>query len=275
MDVFSYEDYKAALREIMKERQRQFGSRFTFERMANTCGIQKTYLSRVLNSTAHLSADQLFTACEFLKLNAEEIGFLILLREHANAHNPKRLSILQKEILDIRKKNLRTEAVFTGKKIDAQRQTQWEYYTDTDIQLIHIFLTISSYAKQPNLIGQKLGLGVDRIQEILVKLKSWNLIDFKDDVYSVREFSQHLPEDSPIFIPYGILGRMKSLEKMRARDSENKQDYFFSVTFSASEETRIKFKKKILDLIKSFQSEVADSPSQDVFQFNIDLFKWS
>lgn len=275
MDVFSFEDYKSALREIMKERQRQFGSRFTFEKMANACGIQKTYLSRVLNSTAHLSADQLFTACEFLKLNPEEIDFLILLREHENSQNPKRLGILKNQILNIRKKFLRTESVLTGKTVDAQTQTQWEYYTDVDIQLSHIFLTIPAYVKQPELIGKKLGLSGDRIQEILLKLKSWNLIEFKEDACIVREFSQHLPEDSPIFTPYGILNRMKSIEKMRANDDKSKSDYFFSVTFSASEETRLKFKKKILDLIKSFQSEVINSPSQEVYQFNLDLFRWS
>jgi hypothetical protein len=110
MNLHEFDDYKTALKEFMAERRKQFGSRFTFERMAEACGIQKTYLSKVLNKGGHLNPDQLFSACEYLKLSPNECDFLLLLRETQLALNPKRSALLKAKVEKARKSNLKTDS---------------------------------------------------------------------------------------------------------------------------------------------------------------------
>ncbi len=275
MNIYEFEDYKLGLRSLMLERQQQFGSRFTFEKMALACGIQKTYLSKVLNSSAQLNPDQLFAACEYLKLNPGEIEFILLLRESEIAINTKRAGLLKEKIAKSRSDNLKTESAIQVTKEGSVDNNKWEYYTDVDLQLVHMFMIIPSYAKAPNQICQKIGINTIRLQAILLKLQNWQIVQFQDGIYHVTDPKLHLAEDSPVFLAFGILNRVKTIEKIRLTKTDKGDDYFFSVIFSASKKLQGKFKRKILDVLKELQSEVIDSKSEEIYQLNIDFFKWS
>ncbi len=275
MKIYENEKYKQSLRSLMIERQQQFGSRFTFEKMALACGIQKTYLSKVLNSSAHLNPDQLFAACEYLKLNSVETEFMLLLRDSEIAVNSKRASILKARITKTRKDNLKTESAIQVAKDGSVDSNKWDYYTDVDLQLVHMFMTIPDYAKDPDQICQQIGINTIRLQAILLKLQNWQIVRFQDGSYQVNDPKLHLPEDSPVFLAFGILNRVKTIEKIRLAKTDRGDDYFFSVIFSASKKLQGKFKRKILDVLKELQREVIDSKSEEIYQLNIDFFKWS
>lgn len=275
MNLFENETYKQCLRGLMLERRQQFGSRFTFEKMAAACGIQKTYLSKVLNTSVHLNPDQLFTACEYLKLNATETEFVLLMRECEVATNSKRANLLKAKIKKIRSDVLKTESAISVKNESSVDSRKWEYYTDVDLQLVHMFLTIPSYAKNPNQICQHIGIDSLRLQAILIKLQDWLIIRYEEGLYQVSDPKLHLPEDSPVFMAFGILQRIKTLEKLRRSKNEKSDDYFFSVVFSASTKLQSTFKRKILDVLKELQASVIESKSEELYQLNIDFFKWT
>lgn len=275
MNIYPFDEYKLALRALMADRQNQFGSRFTFEKMAASCGIQKTYLSKVLNSAAHLNPDQLYSAGEYLKVSAGEMEFLQLLRESEIAAHPKRSVELKTQIKKSRIKNLKTEAMIEVAKEDSVATHLWEYYTDVDLQLVHMFLTVRSYAAEPSLICEKIGISQMRLQTILFKLQEWQLVSFKKNVYEAKDPKMHLPEDSPVFLAFGILNRIKAIEKIRQVKADQGDDYFFSAVFSAEEKYQHQLKRKILELLKETQGEVLNSKSEEIYQLNIDLFRWS
>jgi hypothetical protein len=275
MNIYENEDYKQCLRFLMSERQQQFGSRFTFEKMALACGVQKTYLSKVLNSSAHLNPDQLFAACEFLKLSLVETEFMLLLRESEVVVNSTRSHLLKGKIAEFRKDNLKTESAIQIAKEGSVESNKWEYYTDVDLQLVHMFMTIPNYARDPNQICQQIGISAIRLQAILLKLENWQIVRFQGGSYQVNDPKLHLPEDSPVFLAFGILKRVKTIEKIRQSKVDKNDDYFFSVIFSASKKLQGKFKRKLLDVLKELQGEVIDSKSEEIYQLNIDFLKWS
>lgn len=275
MSIYENNEYKPAIRTLMKERQKQFGSRFTFEKMAAACGIQKTYLSKVLNSSAQLNPDQLFSACEYLKLDSRDTEFLVILREAEIALHPKRAKILKAKVAKIRSDNLKTESAIEVVQDNFIEGNKWDYYTDVDLQLVHMFMTVSDYAKNPILICKQIGISELRLQAILLKLQSWQLLRYQEGAYCAEDPKLHLPEDSPMFLTFGILNRIKTIEKLRITKIDRADDYFFSVMFSASTKLQSKFKRKILELLKELQTEVVDSKSEQVYQLNIDFFKWS
>lgn len=275
MNLYEYEDYKAAIKEIMGDRRKQFGSRFTFEKMAEACGVQKTYLSKVINSTGQLNPDQLFSACEYLKLSANETDFLLLLRESQLAVNPRRASQLIARIERARSANLKTESAIKVVRDDTLDANKWEYYTDIDLQLVHLFMTVPSFSEEPIRICSKIGINDARLEAILLKLQSWQLIEYKSGKYKAKDPKLHLPENSPVFLAFGILQRIKTIERLRQAKEEKSDDYFFSVLFSAETKFQTKLKRRFLDLLKEVQGDVIESPAQQVYQLNIDLFRWS
>jgi transcriptional regulator with XRE-family HTH domain len=275
MNLFELDDYKLALKEMMTDRRKQFGSRFTFERMAEACGVQKTYLSKVLNSTGQLNPDQLFSACEYLKLGGTETDFLLLLREYQLALNPKRAGLLKARIEKARSANLKTEAAIKVVPDDTLERNNWEYYTDIDLQLVHLFMTVPSFAEEPRRVCEGIGISEARLEAILLKLQTWKLIEYKAGKYKAKDPKLHLPESSPVFLAFGILQRIKTIERLRQAKVEKGDDYFFSVLFSAETKLQARLKRKFLDLLKEVQAEVIESPAQQVYQLNIDLFRWS
>lgn len=275
MNVFELDDYKIILRSAMTERRRQFGFRFTFEKMAEACGIQKTYLSKVLNGSTHLNADQLFAACDYLQLKPPETEFVLLLRESQIVLNAKRAGLLSIKIKNARKEYLKSESVIEFDKVTTIETHKWEYYTDVDLQLVHMFMTVPEFAKEPIKICDQIGINEERLQAILLKLQLWQLIDFQKGIYKAKDPKLHLSENEPVFIAFGILHRIKTLEKLRRAKPEKSDDYFFSALFSANSALQVRLKKKILDLLKEAQREAANSKLEQVYQLNIDLFRWS
>lgn len=275
MDLYFQQDYKEALRAAMAHRRGQFGARFTFERMATACGVQKTYLSKVLNGAGQLNPDQLFLAGDFLKLNTKEIDFLLLLREMQVSTSPKRAGMLKEKIQKLRKTHLKTEESIDVGGDTLSNDLLWEYYTDIDLQLVHLFMTVSSFSRVPANICECIGIEKSRLDTILLQLQNWNLLEFKNGVYKAKDPKIHLPEDSPVFLAFGILKRIKTIERLRKVKKGESEDYFFSALFSAEAKVQQELKRKILGLLKELQAGVSDSKAEEVFQLNIDFFRWS
>ena len=76
MNYYEATHYKEILKENLTEKKKHISKRFTFQNMAHHCGIQKTYLSKVLGRDGNLTADQLFLASDFLGLDADQREYL-------------------------------------------------------------------------------------------------------------------------------------------------------------------------------------------------------
>lgn len=274
MNLYDFDNYKKALKAFMSYRRQIFGGKFTFEKMAIHCGVQKTYLSKVMNSHAHLNPDQLFSACEYLKLSLDEIEFLLLLRESEIALNAKRGDLLNKKIDRIRIDKLKITSEIQSHSLESVEPHKWEYFTNIELQLIHLFLTIPQYSKNPELICDKIGIEKNGLFLLINKLKDWNLVQSKNNKYLTTDPNLHLPEDSPVFQIFSILNRIKTIEKIKKTKLDSTEDYFFSVIFSSELKFQNILKKKLLDLIKETQTEVVKQKSEQVYQLNIDFFCW-
>ncbi len=272
MRIYEYSDYKKALRETTEQIREKFGNRYTFEKMAHACGIQKTYLSRVLNGDSHLSADQVFTACEYLKLSEEETEFVGLLRELQTCSVAARKSRLTSKIEKIRSSHLKTENILHIKNELQLGDISWEYYSDVDIHLVHVLLSVPRFASNPEKICGALGLSQTRFEEILFKLRRWNLVEMTKNKIHTNEFVRHLREDSPVFSTFAVMQRLKMLKKLQQEKSKN--DYFFSAFFSAETTYQEKLKKEILKLLAGAKGHIENAKGENVYQLNIDLCLW-
>ena len=274
MKAYAYDDYKSYLKAaLLQKKQAVSSSRFTYDRMAKACGIQKTYLSRVLNSDAsHLSVDQLYLACRFLGIAGDERSFLLVLLDYERTQVAERKLDLRTKLQDLRDRHQQSEAYLRAKKVpDASKLAA--FYLDPDAMLLHMFLAVPRFRDDLRLLRETLGLPDDRFASILASLEAMQLVELKGTKYRLCREHSHLPTHSEFYPAFRSLQRLKALERIGKLSSE--RSYNFSVVFAATEETRQSIKTKFLALLQDIEQEVTAALSEEVYQMSFDLFDWS
>lgn len=272
--IFEEKSYKDALRSSLLLRKQNFGKTFNFQNMANACRVQKTYLSRVFNGDAHLNDDQLYLACEYLGFNEDETNYVSLLHQFERSVVVKKKDRLKKQILRIRANKLATENHLRAKPTQAESELMARYYLDPNLQLVHMFLGIARYRKQPDLIRDQLKISEEDFQSTLSTLQQMDLVSLENGSYQVKNEHLHLSQQSPIFSAYRKLLRLKAMERIDQLTSSD--SYTFSVFFTASEDTKTMLQKKMLALLEQAEQEVREiSEPEHVYQMNFDLLRWS
>lgn len=273
MNIYNYLDYKIFLREALREKKLQVSASFTYDRMAKACGIQKTYLSRVLNSDdSHLSEDQLFLAATYLGMPREEHRYLDLLRAFQKSQSTQYRAGLQKEIDQLRDANQRSDSHLKAEKIPFTSDYA-PYYLDPNVMLVHIFLAVERYRKNLRLLVRQLDLSEEYFSEILTKLEQMKLISLTDTGYVLLKDSTHLPVDSPLYGPYRFMQRLKSLERIQKLPKG--RTYNFTAVFSADEQVRKSIQTKFLEMLEYIEKIASNAADEEVYQINFDLFDWS
>ncbi|MBC7458004.1 MAG: DUF4423 domain-containing protein [Bdellovibrionaceae bacterium] len=273
MSLFELLSYKEALKLILLERKNKRRA-VTFEALALYCGIQKTYLSKVLNKDGNLSIDQLYLACEYLKLSAAESSFVenlfILNTSIVSNRKNKAQQILER----LRKENLKSESAITiDNDISLVKLGTEKYYLDPYYQLIHMFLTVERFSMNPILMSSILGLTEKRVNSLINDMTDWKILEQKNGRVVVLKSNMHLTKDSYLNTAFRNFSRIASSSKINALDED--EFYSFSAVISCDEKTKSKIQQRFLEFLKSCQNDVIRAKSDDVYQINFDLLKWS
>lgn len=273
MGLYDCVSYKEALIFLVADRK-QRKRPITFEAMAEHCRIQKTYLSKVLNKQGNLSQDQLFLACEYLKLTGQELHFLENLHLYDTTLVSARKISAQNSLTKVRKENLKSEnSIHVESGLSQNQLIKERYYLDPLYQLIHMFLTIDSFSKDSSAISNKLHISKSKLEKYLADLTDWGLIENRNGRYKVLKNNMHLTEGSYLNSAFRNFSRLTSQSRMNELDNED--FYSFSAIISCDEITKQKIQKRFLDFLKQCQNDVIKADSRDVYQINFDLLKWS
>ncbi len=273
MNIYLMDSYKLILKSSLEERKRLKDKQLTFNSMAEYCHIQKTYLSKVLNRDGNLNLDQLYLACQYLSLSQDETAYCFLLHSYETSQVEVRRSEIFKKIDRVREAKLRTEAYVQVSSIELKSDVLNRYYLDPLYSVIHMLLTIRRFAKDPKSIAPLLQLKPQKAAQYIRGLEDMGIIELKEAGIRVLRNNIHLPKGSPLLPPYRMLMRLKALSRLDA--SDNTQDYTFSVIFSSSPAVRRKIQERFLGFLEETQTMVSQCNSEEVFQMNFDLLKWS
>lgn len=116
--IFQFDCYKLALTEELKTRKALGSKDLTITAMADYCGVQRTYLSKMMNRSGNLSEDQIFLASKYLGLTYEESDFLLLLRSIAATGLEDRREHLRGILEATREEHLKRHAL-TSSQVDS------------------------------------------------------------------------------------------------------------------------------------------------------------
>ncbi len=274
MNIYSYLDYRDILRKLVKERQ-QSDSHFTFARLAQRTGIQKTYLSKVINGSADLNADQLYVITEVFQLGVEEIKFMELLLERARTALPSRRKRLEEEILQIQMRHIDTKKQLRAENKTVGTEDSFSaYYLDPYNLVVHTFLSVPRFQKNTEAIRASLGLSPEHFARIIKNLEGLGIIEWvkKNQNYQVTKEHLQLAKDSPLLEAHQSL--MRALGFTQILKIQKNKKFSFQVTFSADDRTRVQIHEKFLEFLRAIEDSVRSAQPEEVYQISFDLFPW-
>lgn len=272
MNIYDHLSYKSAIKEKVKEIKAN-GKNISLSWLSEKSHIQKSYLSKILSGGGHFNSDQLYLICKNLKFNKKEQDYIFLLLELEKSNCDERRTEILLDIEKRRSKILQSEIVLSKSTDKINNNLDYLYYTNINAQLVHMYLTISRFQKNPDLIQQKLKIKKAELSEYLNLLIDLGVITFENGNWVVKKQFLHLSNESKLFDAYRILVKAKSIQKIQ--ESKNESDYTFSVFFSGTSETKKEINKYFLDFIQKSQSIVSKANPEEVFQLNFDLLSWS
>lgn len=261
--IFDFNEYK----QYLKWKEQELTVRGFRQKLAQTMSCQPSYISQVLNGEQHLTLEQAANCHEFLGHNPQESHFFMLLLQKAKAGNSNLEHYFTKQIEQIREERTFLQGRI-GQKLRLSEKDQLNYYSSHLNLLIHMAITIEEL-QAPDKIAQRLGVSLEIVRECLEFLTACKLAVFENGKYKVGPSRIHLGRDSKLVAKQHANWRVKALENL---DLATDKDLHYSAVLTLSRTDWITLRGIIVKALEEVQTVVKDSPSEEIFVLNTDLF---
>jgi len=265
-NIFEYLDYRPLIQNLSKS----LG--ISFKSLSSAARMHGSYFSRVMKEAAVFSPEQLYAIGRNLKLNQEEIDYLLLLGEFNNSGDSEHKSFLKTKVTRIQKDKSKLVNKFKDQTTELTQSEVDLYYREAITAKIHMLLTLSKYRENPALICKKVFVNEVKLESELKKLTEMKIIDRSKDQIKVLRNNVHLEEAHPASMQNHINWRLQTINHMSMRGNDP-SDYHLSASFSCDEETKNRIKEIFKDFVASAQNEVRTCKgATDVYFIGMDLF---
>lgn len=275
MSIYRHLDYRLALREVL-DFQKKSSAGGGYAAFAEVIGVQKTFVSKVLNCSAHLSDDQFYLTSQYLGLSSQENRYFTLIYHYTRSGLHVRQKEILREIKDIQEEQ-RQFRMHTKAEMHQPETTEMinELYLDPLNLLVHAYLGIKKYQDNPEEMANALDISLSQLTTILNRLQRMEIIKILKSPLKVKVLKQalHLDIRSIYCRPYQMLFRIKSNEQVMKLSPE--QRFVLTLTFSGDHQVKSKIQELYLKFMKEVE-HLLDGPhgDDDVYQINFDLFPW-
>jgi uncharacterized protein (TIGR02147 family) len=261
---FDYTSYKAFLIDLIDLHGNVRGYQ---GRLSEAAGCQPSYLSQALKGKQELSADHAFGIATHIGLSVGERNYFLTLTYLSKARGPKLRAYYENELhkLKAQQASLKTrlENERPKSEIEALYYSSWEWIA------VHM-LTSARDFQTPSSIGLRLGLPLERVEEVLGVLVELDLVSFSGGRYEYKKGTFHLPDDSPMIQTHHLQWRHKAMGDLLRRSSDS---LHYSSAFTMSAEDYKRLKSSVLSMIEKGREIIGPSDAEELYSFSCDLFK--
>jgi uncharacterized protein (TIGR02147 family) len=264
MNVFESKNYKEYLKNILKSTGEARGQR---TKLAEYLNCQIGFVSQVITGKTNFSLEHGIKINQFLGHSNEEAHFFMLLLEKERAGSVELEKYYEQQIqniLDERhsiKKRLKNSGELTERD-SILYYSQWYYAA------IHILCSIPEYQDKKK-IGERLGLELDLVSEVLQFLERHGLIEFKNNKYKSTDKRIHLSKESPLISKHHINWR---IEAMKSLERKQHEDLHYSLIVSLSNQDAKVLKDLFLKAIEDTEKILRPSLDEELYVLNLDWF---
>lgn len=263
--IYSYIEYRLFLRDWLDQDHQPRG---LLSKISEALSCQNSHVTRVLREEVHLTPDQAFLLCQFMKLTDSESHFFMKLVDYERASNinyrndlKKQLSLLKQEQEDLSKRFKENEIT--------QKENEMVFYSQWLWTAIHSLIAISQYQTEYAL-SKRLGVDEKTIKEYLEKLLKMGLAQKKNERWIHAGGSIHLSKDSPMVSVHHNNWRLRAVADSQDKNSSG---LHYTVTQSLSVKDMDNMKALFLRTIDDYKKIAEPSVSEEVICFNLDFFE--
>lgn len=272
--VYASQSYRDAIKDRLKYLRADRAS-LTLKRLAEKIDVQYTYLSRCLNAdSSHLSEDHVYALGRNLDLLPEEIDFVLLLRSWETARDEHRKAVLFARIDQIRKIRIGSADAKTFDPL--QFESEVAYLFSPLAIIVHVALFIKDFQKNPRALCPLLGIGPEKLKELLLILNKSDYVVLADsDPFTVTEVKSkypHFTRNHPLMRAHQAT--MKTLLQSRLGQTAEPEKESFIVTFTMDDAGFARVRDEFKSLVSRIQQISCEGKHQHVYQLNFDFLKW-
>jgi uncharacterized protein (TIGR02147 family) len=266
MNFYSFKNYRALLKAIVNEKKRS-DSHWSFHKLAQIAGIQRSYMSKVLSGTAELSADQLFLIADELKWTQEQTDYVYLLLEYSKCAVTKRRELLLQKITLIQADKANTSLVSKSHSKESLEDTI-AYYANPWTAIVHRALLIPRYAANYKLLGVDLRLDVTRVNSIIDQLLKLQFIEWNDKKILV------LQPNPPVITNSDLQELIKNASTIPSQPRHAVAEQLRTI-FLGDEASMRHLQIEIQKLVMRATHQEGATPKEDLYQLDLNLFCWT
>lgn len=251
MNVFTFQDYRALLHDLMEER-RHLDASLTLEQVASVAKVQKSYLSKVFHHRAHLSSDQIFLLSEFFRLNPVEGEYVVLLMEWERCEIPARRQYLESKLQKLKDPAAPAEDF-------SDLHFEIAFYSDYELVLLFNLLKMPKYQKDKGLLEHL-------FPDLAKKLQT--LLELK--LISIAKNGQIETKEIPRTITNATLFQNFAAQHIKeiAKAGEGVGAPFF---IPSDPKSIALFTEKMAELLKQFEEKSAHGSRVELVQLSFGL----
>lgn len=244
------------------------GRRGQLTRAATALGCQRSYLSRVLSESMHLTADHAFNLARFLKLNEEERNYFLALVELERAASPEYRQHWQRRLQELRRANDSIRERTKRQALSAEPLNA-TYFSSYLASAIH-FMTAIPELQTSKALMTRLNVKEEIVLLHLEQLQAQNLVEKVRGRWTFKSGEFHLDKSSPLVVLHHQNWRTRAV--LDAQDPANESIHFTAVQ-TMSRETALTIKSLLLNFIAEANRLAGPSPAEDCLALTCDLFQ--
>lgn len=264
-NVIDFKNYKEFLKDIEQSRKTfQKGFR---SKLAEFIECQSGYISHVLNGNAHFSLEQTLRVAKFLKLNAREQKYLLLLVEYERAgsnelktHFEIELRLLKEEYLNIKER--------VGESRVLSEDNQSIYYSSWQYLAVHVVSSLPEYNDAKS-IANALKIPDEVVSRVLLFLIEAGILKEKNGKIVSGLTQVHLNRESPLIRQHHTNWRIAAVQSLM---NDNPNDVHYSAVSSISKADVEKLRTEMVQLIERYVETIKPSKEETVCGFNLDFY---
>lgn len=269
MDILKYKSYKKFLADLILLHKSEKGFQ---NKLAQSAGCQRSYLSQVLNREIHLTLDQAYNLITSLNYTDLECEYFINLVSLERSGSNKLKKHLEDKLQKIQSKSLRLSSLISSSEFSPEELNKMQevYYSHWTYAAIHI----ASFIPQNQTVrdfAQFLNIKEDLVLKTLTQLQNMKLMTKKGEVWMATNNNLTIKDDSLYIKNHHMNWRLKAIENIPNYD--HNEDLHYSSVLVVSEKDTQEIKKTLNNLIVKIRKQSLPSEPEVLINFNIDFYR--
>jgi uncharacterized protein (TIGR02147 family) len=264
INVFEFSDYRELLVRLLKSEGTRWGA---VGQIAAAIGCQRSYLSKVLHGKAELTMDQAHAVARYLSLSLRATEYFLALVERSRAASPAFRAHIEKRLAALKR-----EQENLSEKVERPRAPEdfrhAVYYSVWYYSAVHILTSVPGF-QAPAAIAGRLQLPSSLVLDALKQLAEMGLVEKNGRGWNFKA-EIHVPAQSPLVaLHHGNWRQRAVIDSARANDG----GIHFTTVQAVSKADFERIRQNLLQFIQATARLAAPSPSEELYNFNCDLFR--